>query len=93
MLNIRPVIMHSPLGEPGNIKGLADIYANKAVLIGSDGSMSKGDIPEEFKEELAVLRDVGIENIAESDEVLLEKYLEEGELSEAEINAAIKKRH
>ena len=91
MLNIRPVIMHSPLGEPGNIKGLADIYANKAILIDADGSMSKGDIPEEFKEELAVLRDVGIENIAESDEVLLEKYLEEGELSEAEINAAIKK--
>ena len=91
MLGIRPVIMQSPIGQPGNIAGLADVFHETALLINSGGESVSGPVPDEFKEELLVLRDVGMENIAESDEVLLEKYLEEGEISKEEMNAAIKK--
>ena len=90
MLGIRPVIMQSPIGQPGNITGLADIFHDRALLIDSSGKITQGAVPGEFKEELAVLRDVGMENIAESDEVLIEKYLEEGEITEEEMNKAIK---
>ena len=91
MLGIRPVIMQSPIGQPGNIAGLADVFHETALLINPGGESFSGPVPEEFKEELLVLRDVGMENIAESDEVLLEKYLEEGEINKEEMNAAIKK--
>ncbi len=91
MLGIRPVIMQSPIGQPGNITGLADIFHETALLINPGGDCASGPVPEEFKEEMLVLHDVGMENIAESDEVLLEKYLEEGEISKEEMNAAIKK--
>lgn len=91
MLGIRPVIMQSPIGQPGNIAGLADVFHETALLINPGGESVSGPVPEEFKEELLVLRDVGMENIAESDEVLLEKYLEEGEINKEEMNAAIKK--
>lgn len=91
MLGIRPVIMQSPIGQPGNIAGLADVFHETALLIKPGGESVSGPVPDEFKEELLVLRDVGMENIAESDEVLLEKYLEEGEINKEEMNAAIKK--
>ena len=89
MLGIRPVVMQAPLGQPGNIAGIANVFRDSALLF--DGSnVVEGDIPAEFKEDVATLRDVGMENIASSDEVLIEKYLEEGELTEEEMNSAIK---
>ncbi len=89
MLGIRPVVMQSPIGQPGNIAGLADVFGNSALLL-DGGKAVNGVVPDEFKEEIAVLRDVGMENIASSDEVLIEKYLEEGELTQEEMNSAIK---
>jgi elongation factor G len=64
----------------------------KGLSFASDdsGSMTDGDIPADIKDRVEELRQQLIENIAESDEALLEKYLEGGDLSVDEINATLK---
>ncbi|MDR2504271.1 MAG: elongation factor G [Deltaproteobacteria bacterium] len=84
-LGIKPVLLYAPLGRQDGFKGLVDVLAGKAVLFQADGSVKEGDIPEDMREGMRALRETAIENIAESDEVLMEKYLEEGDLSPEEV--------
>lgn len=79
-----------PIGEGTSFKGLVDLLRNKAYIY-SQGKMEEEDIPDELKEEAKNLREGLIESIAESDDALLEKYLESGSLSKEEIEKGLKK--
>ena len=79
-----------PIGEGSSFKGIADLLKNKAYIY-SQGKVEEEDIPDELKEEADNLREKLIESIAESDDALLEKYLESGELSEEEIKKGLRK--
>lgn len=91
ILGMRTVLLYAPIGEQTDFKGVVDVLAGKALLFNADGSASEGDIPAELADEMAILRETAVENIAESDDVLMEKYLEEGALSEEEITAGLRK--
>ena len=56
----------------------------------ADGKFSKADVPADLAEEIEVIRETAIENIAESDEELMEKYLEEGELTPEEVSEGLR---
>ncbi|WP_027179121.1 elongation factor G [Maridesulfovibrio bastinii] len=88
-LGVRPVLLQYPIGNQENFRGIVDILAMQAWYFDEDGSVSKGEIPGDIVEEVEILRETMIENIAESDEDLMEKYLEEGELSNEEINSGL----
>ncbi len=90
-LGIKPVLMFAPIGGPGDFKGLVDVLGGKALMFGADGTVKPADIPADMQEAMTVLRDTAIENIAESDEELMEKYLEEGVLSADEIVKGLRK--
>lgn len=90
-LNIRPVLLQFPIGSKENFQGIVDMLSGQAWMFNDDGSVSKGEIPEDIAEEVQILRETMIENIAESDEDLMEKYLEEGELSSDEISSGLVK--
>ncbi|MBA7605897.1 Elongation factor G [subsurface metagenome] len=79
-----------PIGEGSSFKGIVDLLKNKTYIY-SQGKVEEGDIPDELKEEAGNLREKLIESIAESDDALLEKYLESGSLSEEEIKKGLKK--
>ncbi len=79
-----------PIGEGSSFKGIVDLLKNKAYIY-SQGKIEEGDVPDELKEEAGNLREKLIESIAESDDTLLEKYLESGSLSEKEIKKGLKK--
>lgn len=79
-----------PMGEGFSFKGMVNLLGNKAYIY-SQGKMEEGDIPDELREETSNLREKLIESIAESDDALLEKYLESGSLSEEEIKEGFKK--
>jgi len=82
-----------PIGEEKSFRGVVDLVSGKAFLYEKDesGKMAEGPIPAEIKEEAEKrLREL-IEMIAESDEKLMEKYLESGELSAAEISDGLRK--
>lgn len=80
-LGIKPVALQLPIRKNGNFTGYIDVLSGEAWNFGPDGKLAKTDVPEDMAEDLALLRDVTVENIAESDETLMEKYLEEGSLS------------
>ncbi|SHN51110.1 elongation factor G [Desulfovibrio litoralis] len=90
-LGMKTVPLFVPYGEPQEIKGLIDVLKGKVLIIAENGKAEEKDIPGELNDEITLLRDVAIENIAESDEELMEKYLEEGSLSETDIKQGLRK--
>ncbi len=89
-LGIKPVLLYHPIGAKENFTGVVDMLENQALLFDDKGGVSKSDIPGDLADTVATMRETMIENIAESDEALMEKYLEEGELTPDEIRQGLK---
>ncbi|HEY3373757.1 MAG TPA: elongation factor G [Candidatus Aquicultor sp.] len=79
-----------PIGSEANFKGVVDVLKQKAYIT-ANGMHSVEDIPGDLADEAASARDALIERVAESDDALMEKYLDEGVLSDAEVMAGLKK--
>ncbi len=82
-----------PIGREAAFEGVVDVLSGKAHLFEKDGSgtMKTTDAPADLADALASAREALMEKIAESDDELLEKYLETGELSEVEAQAGFAK--
>ncbi len=78
-----------PMGSGDAFAGIIDLVTMKAITI-NDGKAHEGEIPAEFAAEAQAYKKRLIEKIAESDDALLEKYLEGGELTYEEIIKGIK---
>ncbi len=89
----KAVPVQIPIGEEKNFRGVVDLIKNKAFIFEKDesGKFQETDIPAEVNEEAARQRVAMVEMVAESDESLMEKYLEKGELSPAELLNGLKK--
>jgi elongation factor G len=79
-----------PLGEEHDFEGVADLLSRKAYRYG-DGEAEEGDWPDDIHGKADPYREKLMEAVAESDDTLIEKYLEEGELSEDEVVHGVKK--
>jgi elongation factor G len=81
-----------PIGKEDNFKGVIDLIAKKALIFdGAGGKYKSADIPADMKDIVDKYRENMVEDIAESDEKLMDKYLDAGELSEDELKAGLKK--
>ncbi len=80
-LHAKPVVVYMPLGTGENFTGYVDILQDRAYFFQEDGKLEASDVPEEFKQAVDKYYEEAIENIAENDEELMEKYLEEGQLT------------
>ncbi len=90
-LPVKPVVVHLPIGAEDNFKGFIDIIHGKAYLFDGDkGLHVETEIPAEMKGEVATYRESLMENVAETDDDLIEKFLEEGELTAEECLAGLK---
>ena len=90
-LPLTPVAIHLPIGEEQNFKGFVDVIAAKAYLFDGDtGKHLPTEIPEELQDELESRREYLMEVVAETDDELIERFLEEGELSDTEIVQGLK---
>ena len=76
-----------PLGEEASFRGIIDLIGEKAYVYETDGSgdFQEAAIPDELQEEAGQRRDELIEMVAESDDDLMEKYFEEGTLTQSEL--------
>jgi len=90
VLGLKPVLLYMPIGSKDEFKGIVDVLGNKALFFEDGGKVTEGEIPENMASDVATLRETMIENIAESDEALMEKYLEEGELTPEDINQGLR---
>jgi len=82
-----------PVGEEKNFRGVVDLLSMKAFLFEKDesGKFSEAAVPAEVKDEADKRFRELVEMIAESDEKLMETYLDKGELTPAEILSGLKK--
>jgi len=94
-LGVKTAVMVVPLGSESTYKGNIDLLTRKTLVWGSDELGAKFDvsdeIPAEYKEEVETSRAALIERIAETDDTLLEKYLNGEELSVDELKAGLRK--
>ncbi|MEC9375121.1 MAG: elongation factor G [Pseudomonadota bacterium] len=94
-LGATPVPLQLNIGAEDEFVGVIDLITMKAIYW-QEENMGAGydlaDIPEAMKLQASNLREKMLEAAAEADEVLLEKYLETGELSSDEIREGIRVR-
>ncbi len=94
-LRANPVPIVIPIGAEDNFKGVVDLVKMKAIIWDEASQGTKfdyEDIPAELVDTANEWREKLVETAAEASEELMDKYLESGELSEAEINKAIRDR-
>jgi elongation factor G len=80
-----------PLGEEHDFEGVADLLSRKAFRYDSGPTATEGDWPDDISGKADPYREKLMEAVAESDDSLIEKYLEEGELSEDEVVHGVKR--
>ncbi|WP_243545639.1 elongation factor G [Pseudodesulfovibrio tunisiensis] len=89
-LGARPALLYYPIGSKENFKGVVDMLSGKALMFGEDGGVTEADIPADLADIVEPMREAMVENVAESDEELMEKYFEDGELSSEDIIKGLK---
>ena len=89
-LKPKPVPIQVPIGSEAGFKGVVDLLHMKAVVTGPDGKGQEVPIPDDLKARVDEYRAQMMEAAAEGDDELLEKYLEEGELNEAEMQKGLR---
>lgn len=81
-----------PIGAEGELIGIVDLVKNRAFIykdeLGKD--IEEVDIPESMVAEAAQWRAKLMESVAETDEELVEAFLENGELTEAQLRVGIR---
>ena len=92
-LGANPIPVQIPIMKDDDFLGVIDLIKMKSIFWdeGGKGSIYRYEsIPDEFKELANYWREILIETAAESDEELLENYLEEGSLSEENIISGLR---
>ena len=79
-----------PIGSEDAFKGYVNIISGEAFEFDSDGNSSRIDIPADMADDIEMAKEEFVENIAELDDDLLEKYLEGEEISEDELKATFR---
>lgn len=93
-LGANPAIMVLPIGVESSFKGTVDLITRKAFIWGSDelgAKFEEAEVPEDMKEQVEEYRHKLVEKIAETDDVLIEKYLNNEEISVPELKAALRR--
>jgi len=87
----KPIILQLPIGAEDDFKGVVDLISGQAYVYNEDGKAQKSEIPADMQDAVKSEKENLIENIAEADDDLVERYLEGEELTEEELRAALRK--
>src|SRR3989339_902957 len=93
-LGAHPIIMTYPIGKEHDFKGVIDLMIMKAYVWDKDAQgteYSTSEIPEDLKTKCQTMRAKMVEQIAETDDVLLGKYLNGEEISSESLKSALRK--
>ena len=94
-LKANPVVIQIPIGAEDKFQGIVDLVKMKAIIWDEASQGMKfnyEDIPADLVESAKEWREKMVEAAAEASEELMNKYLEEGDLTEAEIKAGLRQR-
>lgn len=92
-LKTKTLAIQMPIGEADTFSGIIDLLNMKAEIYKDDlgKEIEVTDIPSELKDKAQALHDEMVEKIVETDDALLEKYFEGGEITIDELKKAIRK--
>ena len=93
-LSIKPVAIQIPIGAEEDFKGVIDLLERKAIIWLEETLGAKYeivDIPDEYKERAEEWRNKMVETIVETDDTLMEKYLEGEEVTVEELRSALRR--
>ncbi|MFE4466131.1 elongation factor G [Oerskovia sp. NPDC056781] len=94
-LKAKPLVIQLPIGSESEFTGVVDLLEMRALVWRGETKMGEAyeieEIPADLLEKAQTYRAELVENVAEADEELLEKYLNGEELTIAEIKSAIRK--
>lgn len=85
----KPIVVQLPIGSEADFKGVVDLLSMKAYIY-EGGKGKQIDIPSEMMDQVETEREAMVENVAEADDELLEKYLEGETLSDEQIRQALR---
>lgn len=90
-LPLKPAIIHLPIGAETKFKGLVDIVRKKYFLFdGDQGKVKSGEIPSDMIATVDSYREELMETVAETDDDLIEKFLEDGTLSDDDFRMGLR---
>ena len=89
-LPLNPAITYVPIGSEDSFKGIVSVINQKAYMFDAKGKAKEADIPENMVDEIAAYREALMEQVAETEDDLIEKFLEEGELTDEELVNGLK---
>ena len=94
-LGCNAVPIQMTIGAEEDFKGVVDLIKRKAIIWNEDDmgmTFAYQDVPAELEEQVETMREYMVEAAAEADDDLMNAYLEEGDLSEAQIKLGLRKR-
>ena len=94
-LGANAVPIQLAIGAEDEFKGVIDLVRMKAIMWNEEDqgmTYELEDIPSDMQDEADFFHEQLVEAAAEADDDLMEKYLEEGDLSMAEVKAGLRKR-
>jgi len=94
-LGANPIPIQLAIGAEDNFKGLVDLIKMKAIYWDGDDmgtTFELKEIPEDMQDLANEWREKMVESAAESNEEIMDKYLEEGDLSEEDIIKGLRER-
>jgi elongation factor G len=86
----KPIILQLPIGAEEEFKGVVDLISGQAYVYDENGKAQKTDVPADMQDQVESEKENLIENIAEADDELIERYLEGETLSEEDLKAALR---
>jgi len=90
-LPFKTAVIQIPIGAEDNFRGVINLLTLKALLKDKSGEFTEAEIPAEMVEEATVWREALMESVAETDDDLIEKFLEEGSLKDSEIKEGLRR--
>ena len=86
----KPILLQLPIGSEADFKGIVDLISGKAYAY-ENGKVSQAEVPDDLKDAVESEMEGLIENIAEADDALIERYLEGETITSEELSAALRK--
>ena len=87
------VVLQLPIGAEADYQGIVDLITMKALIWqGEDlgASWDEVDIPDDLADKAEEYREMMLDKLSEFDETIMEKYLEEQEITEEDLKSAIR---
>ncbi|GAC1388762.1 MAG: elongation factor G [Ktedonobacteraceae bacterium] len=88
---MKVVPLQIPIGEQAHFKGVVDLVSQKGYTFEGGNKVQEVSIPDDLKERISSYREQLIESAVESDDALMEKFLEGEDLSDEEVLSIVKK--